>query len=109
VNWGEDWQMPNKAQVEELLNSSYTIITYTTQNDIKGLLITSRKYGTSIFLPTQKDYWTREVNTQTDPDGHYTEYYYGAYYLWTNWNSELKSINSIYRHEDKCVRPVRKN
>lgn len=51
VNWGSQWRMPSKEQFEELINSSYTTTTWTTQNGVNGCLITSNTNGNSIFLP----------------------------------------------------------
>ena len=46
--------MPTKAQVEELINSSYTDAVWTMQNNVNGYRITSKiqgYIGNSIFLP----------------------------------------------------------
>ena len=51
VNWGPAWRMPSEEQFEELVNSSYTITEWTTQNGVNGRKITSRANGNSIFLP----------------------------------------------------------
>ena len=51
VNWGPAWRMPSLEQFDELMNSSYTITEWTTQNGVKGRLITSNSNGNSIFLP----------------------------------------------------------
>ena len=49
VNWGGDWRMPTKEQIQELLEEC----TYesTTQKGVFGILITSKTNGNSIFLP----------------------------------------------------------
>ena len=51
VCWGHMWTMPSKEQFEELINSSYTTTSWTTQNGVNGRLITSKSNGNSIFLP----------------------------------------------------------
>ncbi len=52
VNWGSEWCMPTTAQLVELMNPKYTTTKSTTQNGVRGLLITSNKDKTrSIFLP----------------------------------------------------------
>jgi len=51
---GSEWRMPSKEQFEELIDTTYTTQTYTTQNGVKGLLIMSIVPGYesySIFLP----------------------------------------------------------
>ena len=78
VNWGNDWQMPSRAQFEELINGNYTTIIMTTQNEIKGMLITSKSNNNSIFLPAAGSksvdekvheevgsicYWSRSIST----------------------------------------------
>ena len=50
ANWGEKWRMPTKAEFDELKsNCTYT---WTTLNGVKGCLVTSKKNGNSIFLPS---------------------------------------------------------
>ena len=51
ANWGEDWQMPSNEQCVELCNRKYTTVTWTTQNGVSGLLVTSLSNGNTIFLP----------------------------------------------------------
>ncbi len=51
VNWGGTWRMPTRAEQEELRNSSYCTWMWTTQNGVKGLKVTSKTNGNSIFLP----------------------------------------------------------
>ena len=51
MNWGPYWRMPSNDQMAELVNSEYTTTTWTTQNGVKGSLITSKSNGKSIFLP----------------------------------------------------------
>lgn len=104
VNWGSEWQMPSVAQVEELLNSNYTTISYTTQNGVKGLLITSLTNNNSIFLPAEENYWTREKYNYF-----YTDIAKAATSLNLNWNNKSYSIHTIgIRTRDLSVRPVRK-
>lgn len=51
ANWGSDWQMMSDIQFKELINSKYTDVTWTTQNGVNGVKITSLSNGNSIFLP----------------------------------------------------------
>ncbi len=50
-NWGEEWQIPNDGQFNELFNEAYTTYTWTTHAGINGYKITSKSNGNSIFLP----------------------------------------------------------
>lgn len=112
VNWGKGWQMPSIDQMNELINDDYTTSSYTTQNDVKGCLITSNSNGNSIFLPaagecdwaSQPDYagtlgcyWSRSLHPATSRCA-YTLYFWG------------KPIT--HRYSTRClgrpVRPVRK-
>ena len=51
VNWGGDWCMPTVAQLQELINPSYTTTEWTKRNGVNGYKITSKSNGKSIFLP----------------------------------------------------------
>ena len=51
ANWGSEWQMPNNAQWEELLNKNHVTRTSTTRNNVNGYLFTSKSNGNSIFIP----------------------------------------------------------
>ena len=51
VQWGKGWRMPTTAQFEELINKDYTTQERISKSGVKGLLITSKKNGNSIFLP----------------------------------------------------------
>lgn len=54
VKWGGLWYMPTKAQLDELINSTYTTCEWTNnynETGIKGEIITSKSNGKSIFLP----------------------------------------------------------
>ena len=111
VNWGSGWRMPTKAQFDELINSSYTTKTWTTQNGVKGRLITSKSNGNSLFLPaagsrqdtsllytgTHGYYWSRTLN-ESGPDGCRI----------LNFNSvSIHTNNSDSRNHGNSVRPVR--
>ena len=110
VNWGSGWRTPSKEQFEELINSSYTTTTYTTQNGVYGRKITSKSNGKSLFLPaagSRNDtslgnadgygyYWSRTLSAR-DP--------YGAYDLDVS-SSYILPFSSD-RYVGFTVRPVR--
>ena len=108
--WGNKWQMPSKEQCEELINSTYNIVEWETQeNGIKGLRITSRTNGNSIFVPAagfreRYDdaytnqyglYWTRSLSEQ------YSKWAYQFAFSWSI------TVTDIWRFYGKTVRPVR--
>ena len=113
ANWGSDWQMPSVSQVYELLNSSYTTTTWTTQNGVNGLLVTG-KNGNSIFLPaagyynyvniydkgTYGGYWT--LNYYSDPGWQWNAYCLG-------FGEDISTKPGLMsRTRGLPVRPVRK-
>lgn len=49
--WGGDWRMPRYQDFLELFNENYTTVANVTYNGVKGLQITSKKNGNSIFFP----------------------------------------------------------
>ena len=91
VNWGSNWQMPSLAQFKELINSSYTTTTWTTQNGVYGRKITSKSNGMSIFLPAAGyrneaslyntgsfgDYWSRSLYASDSRGAYYQSFYSG--------------------------------
>lgn len=48
---GGDWRMPRYQDFLELFNENYTTVANVTYNGVKGLQITSKKNGNSIFFP----------------------------------------------------------
>ena len=91
VNWGKQWRMPSLEQFWELINSSYTTTTWTTQNGVYGRLITSKTNGNSLFLPaagyrvdtslylagSRGDYWSRTLYAG-DPDSARRLHFYSS-------------------------------
>ena len=70
ANWGGIWQMPSTAQFEELINTEYVTRTYEERDGIKGLKITSKKNGSSIFLPVG-GYYDNQDWKDSDGYGYY--------------------------------------
>ena len=113
TNWNNNWQMPSKAQIEELINSSYTTTELTTLNGVEGRMITSKVNGKSIFLPaagmrggtstTQTsiygEYWSRSLSPST-PNR--------AYDLSSHSNINVVEWVADYRFVGRSVRPVHK-
>ena len=110
VNWGSAWRMPSKAQFDELINSSYTTTTWTTQNGVYGRKIMSKSNGNSLFLPAagcrygtplsnaglNGYYWSRTL---------YTSYPYDGWYL--GFYSSNVDTGCYDRYLGFAVRPVR--
>ena len=51
ANWGSEWQMPSMAQLEELIDTTFTTAKWTVENGFNGTRITSKLNGNWIFLP----------------------------------------------------------
>lgn len=79
ANWGKGWQTPSKEQWDELLEN--TSNQWTTKNNVKGRLFTSKKNGKTLFLPASGSrdrmlmyvgydgyYWSRSLFAD-DPRG----------------------------------------
>lgn len=104
VNWGGDWRMPTKEELDELRN--FTTWTWINQNGIKGDKVTSKINGKSIFLPAAGchsnsglygagSYWSSSLVT-------FDSYY--AYYLYFNSGNVYGSSDG--RSYGQSVRPV---
>ena len=103
VNWGDEWRMPTKEQLDELLKEcTWTIMTI---GDVTGYDVEGSN-GNSIFLPVTGwriddmlldggAYWSRSANP--DDVG-------GAYYLgWDDWGW----YEYGGRTDGQCIRPVK--
>ena len=108
ANWGSEWQMPSMFQMYELFNSENTTSTWTTVNGMSGQLVTSRRNGSSIFLPaagrlndiefagTNGYYWSRVLNDL------YSDHACILYF-----NEDKFSVSRFDRCSGLSVRPVR--
>ena len=105
ANLGNEWQIPSKAQFEELIDKKYTTLEKTSQ----GLKITSKSNGHSIILPASgfkqgEDlkfadrgwYWSRSLDPKKPNK---------ATFLWLQDDYAILQIE--YRDQGLCVRPVR--
>ena len=114
ANWGSDWQMPTMEQLNELMDNNNTTSTWTTQNGVNGLLITSKRNGNSIFLPASGErtddldyvgqygyYWTSTMSQELQ------NLYYLAYQFcfWTE--GIMTNENQGQRYSGQPIRPVR--
>ena len=51
VFMGNAWRMPTKTEMQELMNTDNCTWTWTSQHNVNGYRVTSKKNGNSIFLP----------------------------------------------------------
>ncbi len=107
ANWGSEWRMPTKEEIEELFEKCDW--TWTTVNGVNGRLVVGPN-GNSIFLPaagcrfgaslyragSYGYFWSSSLNSDY-PDGAYYLYFYSGDLYWF-----LSS-----RNDGRSVRPVR--
>lgn len=116
-NWGSPWRMPTKADWDELFKNSDRYMT--TQNDVRGILLTSKRNGEEIFLPftgymdsngivgvdLEVRYWSSQLDTEN-------RFPNNAFCFYAQKSDYVKSFN-YYTNKDAlritgmCVRPVR--
>lgn len=108
ANWGGNWRLPTKAEMEELENQCTW--TWTTQGGNNGYRVTSKKNGQSIFLPASGYiygtllleagehgcYWS------STPNGNETNFAYSLYFD----SSGSICVYWINRSCGRSVRPV---
>ena len=111
VIWGSEWRMPSKKQMEELINEEFTSNEWTSQNDVIGLKITSKKNGNSIFLPAAGQrfgwtsesegalgsFWSRSLENTTSRVAHTLDFS----------QSFSVMVSSSFRYTGLPVRPIR--
>lgn len=96
VSMGNPWRMPNKEQIDELIDNCTR--TWTQQNGVNGILVTG-KNGGQIFLPAAGLRWSGYLNnagsggyywsSSLDPydvSGAYHLDIYSGYWDWDNYD-----------------------
>lgn len=108
VNWGGNWRMPSKEDIEELYNGCTW--TWTNKNGVYGYNIQSKKNGNSIFLPAavERDdtivdfgeiygsYWVNSLDVNYSQHAHGLSFY----------SKEIECKFSWYRYCGLPIRPV---
>ena len=106
LNWGGNWRLPTKAEMQELIDNCTW--KWTTQNGVKGYKVTGPN-GNYIFLPAAGCRYGSSLNyagsigcywssTPIESDSN------NAYYL--SFNSDNHSMSSNQRSYGQSVRPV---
>lgn len=111
VTWGDEWCTPTKEQWDELVSN--TTSSRTTQNGISGFLFTSKKNGSSIFLPIAGYRWDRWEN-KLEGVGFSAQYWSSSLYAQDSsmaWAYIISPadwrVKTINRSSGVSVRPVR--
>lgn len=113
ANWGSQYRMPNRTEVNELLNKNYTSWTVTTVDGVKGLLVTSLIEGftdKNIFLPLTGLFNGRTV----DDEGVYAEYWTSSLYtripnsayMFKIYDDAKKGTGNRERDRGLTIRPI---
>ena len=106
ANWGGNWRMPTKAEMQELINNCTW--KWTTQNGVKGYKVEGPN-GNSIFLPAAG----YRYGSSLDYAGSYGGYWSSspdegldgrAYYLF--FYSDNLRMSNFDRYNGRSVRPV---
>lgn len=110
VIWGSDWCMPTLEQLKELTDARFTIPTQTTREGVKGLLLTSRKNGNTLFLPAAGYSMDGKVEDENGVGYYWSQtkgdtYLNAAYQLYFMDNDAF--TNSCDRFYGRSIRPVR--
>lgn len=50
-SWGDEWSLPTRDQIQELLLSSHTTCSYVTKGDVPGFEVKSNHNGATLFFP----------------------------------------------------------
>ena len=108
VKWGGNWRMPTRDEQDELREKCTW--TWTTQDGTNGYTVTSKKNGTSIFLPaagyrydsslnsagSHGYYWSSTICTR-QPDVAYSIREYKTYVDWDYYNRYIGySVRPVY-------------
>jgi RNA polymerase subunit RPABC4/transcription elongation factor Spt4 len=83
VQWGKGWRMPTTAQFEELINKEYTTQELISKSGVKGLLITSKANGNSIFIPEAGHHGYDVTNGYSGEIERKSHYYKNSGNYWT--------------------------
>lgn len=117
-----DWRIPSSKEWEELANPDNCVWTWTTQNEISGYLVTSKRTDNYIFIPaaghkhidnysqinTIGYYWLNELPNPKDPD--WTTFnYHSSYALTGTVRSNRIDVHGYSRYSGQSVRPVLDN
>ena len=109
ANWGSDWQIPSKTQMEELRTKCTW--QWTTKNGVKGYLVKSKNNTNSLFLPVTDYYSNGEIYNQGNLGYYWTRTLhetssYKAYYFFFYTSSNRESTYGE-RYSGFAVRAVR--
>ena len=108
ANWGSEWRMPTKAELDELIAN--TKIEFTKLNGVNGLKFIGAN-DKFIFLPAGGDRWPWDIMGAGETGGYWLStlndnYPFYAWYLCFEGQSVV--TNNGHRKSGRTIRPVRK-
>ena len=107
ANWGGDWRMPTKTEMQELINNCTW--TWTTQNGVNGYKVTSKVNSNYIFLPAA-GYRSGSSLSSAGSYGYYwssVPYEGSGNYAYSlSFRSSYRYMSDYYRLNGRSVRPV---
>ena len=108
VNWGGGWQMPSRAQQDELASQCTWV--WTTKNGVNGYEVKSRVNDNSIFMPAAGTCYDTDCPYAAGSKGYYASRTYtsdmaGGYDIYFE-STSVSSSNSGMRFMGLSVRPV---
>ena len=116
ANWGGNWRMPTREEMEELIEKCTWTFTWTEELKLGGYKVTSKINGKSIFIPTAETFIGEGVNIDSqygdgiilsctkflfdddDDAAHALNFHYSAYFVY-----------GVERYYGTSVRPVLPN
>ncbi len=111
-NWGGSWRIPTIEEIDELTDASNCIWTWTTQNGVKGCMVTSKTNGNYIFFPAsgKRDAinigfysdWGIYMSSSLDTDN--PSYLHTMFFTQEKYNS----LDESGRYQGIPIRPVAK-
>ena len=107
ANWGSTWRMPTVKEIEELVDNTTAI--WTTHNGVRGIFLTSKRNGKSIFLPAAGSRIWTSLDNEEDNGNYwsstsYEDNAFNAYKL--GFNSDKFGWDWKFRFVGRSVRPV---
>jgi uncharacterized protein (TIGR02145 family) len=107
ANWGGDWRMPTKEEMQELIDKCTW--TWTKQNGVNGFKVTSKVNSNYIFLPVAGCRGGSSLRNAGSYGGYWSSTPFEsssnlAYYL--DFNSSNHYMYHYYRYFGQSVRPV---
>ena len=109
MNWGSAWRMPTEAEMLELCNTVNCTWEWTSQNNVSGYIVTSKKIGYTdkyIFLPASGSLDMGRVEIGSAGNYWYATLNFLSYAQSMCFRSNVVTILPYFRYEGHTVRPV---